>query len=308
MEGQLVKILLKCTVATLARLAVICGAPAPAAIKDVRIKWFVNNYKFYVDNFNTHSPQKSVLGIDVGVKNFSYCRSIGSSFPIKITEWAKLDLNEKFGKNYQPLIDKETMIDTKRYFQFITKALVDELQPKQSDVVVMEAQRTRSHGNSSTLPSVLLCYNLENLIVSNAYPKIIIPMTAHQMTNYWIHRFVATKAVKNATKNQKAIRFELLKSWKDKLYKLPGYGDEELEKKNVLEYLKLDKGEKIDDLMDSLLYNLTITSQFQNLKDFHDLVSTDVEKSDIQGFVDVKDQYHLELIKPVVEKYKLTLK
>ncbi|RCK66582.1 hypothetical protein Cantr_03586 [Candida viswanathii] len=207
-----------------------------------------------------------------------YCKStrpLDKSFPIRITECSKVNLDEMFG-NYEPLLNRDSQIDAKRYFQFITRALLEHLEPHKSDVVVMEAQRTRSIGNTSTLPSVMQCYTLENLIVGNTYPRIVIPMTAFQMMNYWVHRFFGKSTVKSVTKNQKAIRFDLLSTWKDVLFELPGYGGAELEKKQVLEYLKLEKGEKVDDLMDSLLYNITINSQFQNLRELHELMSTDL--------------------------------
>lgn len=310
-ESNLIKKLLTYKLATLSKLAVICGIVLPNATKDVKIQYFIDSYKFYMNNYDKNSQNRSVLGIDVGVKHFSYCKSIGSvdtAFPVKVTEWSKINLDERFGKNYQPILNKDSMVDNKRYFEFITRSLVDQLKPNDSDVVVMEAQRTRSTINTSTLPQVLLSYNLENLIISNAYPKIIIPMTAFQMSNYWIHRFVAHKSVNNAIKNRKGIRFQFIRACKDKLYELPGYGNDKLDKKKILEYLNLNTNDKIDDLTDSLLYNLTIHSQFQNLKEFHQLISNDYQNCDLQEFIDMKDEYHLELLDPIIKKYELSLK
>ncbi|RCK62506.1 hypothetical protein Cantr_08866 [Candida viswanathii] len=306
-KSSLVKKLLSYKVSTLSRLAILCGVAVPSVPKATRIQWIIDNYRFYLNNYHNHLP-RSVLGIDIGVKNFSYCKStrpLDKSFPIRITEWSKVNLDEMFGKNYEPLLNRDSQIDAKRYFQFITRALLEHLEPHKSDVVVMEAQRTRSIGNTSTLPSVMQCYTLENLIVGNTYPRIVIPMTAFQMMNYWVHRFFGKSTVKSVTKNQKAIRFDLLSTWKDVLFELPGYGGAELEKKQVLEYLKLEKGEKVDDLMDSLLYNITINSQFQNLRELHELMSTDLAGCDLERFVDDKDAYHLELLEPIMDKYKL---
>lgn len=310
-ESNLTKKLLTYNLTTISKLAVICGIVLPDAKKAAKIQYFVDSYKFYMNNYDKNSLNRSVLGIDVGMKHFSYCKSIGSmdtAFPVKVTEWSKLNLDEKFGKNYQPVLNEDSMVDKKRYFEFITRSLVDLLKPNDSDAVVMEAQRTRSTINTSTLPQVLLSYNLENLIVSNTYPKIIIPMTAFQMTNYWIHRFVAHGSVKVVAKNQKIMRFQFIKSCKDKLYELPGYGNDKLEKLKILEYLNLKTADKIDDLTDSLLYNLTIHSQFQNLKDLHQLISNDCQNCDLLEFIDMKDEYHLELLDPIIKKFQLSLK
>ena len=63
---------------------------------------------------------------------------------------------------------------------------------------------------------------------------------------------------------------------------------------------------KIDDLIDSLLYNLTINCQFQHLAEFHQLMVSN--NGDIAQFVHDKNKYHLQLIQPIIDKYELELK
>ncbi|RCK66590.1 hypothetical protein Cantr_03595 [Candida viswanathii] len=106
-KSSLVKKLLSYKVSTLSRLAILCGVAVPSVPKATRIQWIIDNYRFYLNNYHNHLP-RSVLGIDIGVKNFSYCKStrpLDKSFPIRITEWSKVNLDEMFGKNYEPLLN-----------------------------------------------------------------------------------------------------------------------------------------------------------------------------------------------------------
>lgn len=307
----LIKRLGSCKVSTLNDLAILTGSPVISNNKSCRIEGLTAGYYFYLNHYHKiPSTQRSTLSIDVGIKNFSYCKSKSSKFPITITKWDKLNLDNKYGNdNYSLILHKDSILDNKRYLNQLTQLLVNELQPNKYDVVIMEIQRTRSAGNTSTLPNVLLNYTLENLILGYIYPQIVIPMTSFKMTNFWLHRFItrsSTNTKKLKINHNKGIRFELMKLWLNKLFVLPKYTNLELTKLDLLKYLNLDKSEKIDDLIDSLLYNLTINCQFQHFNEFHQLmVSND---GDIAQFVHDKNKYHLELIQPIIDKYGLELK
>lgn len=321
----LIERLRSCKISTLNDLAILTGSPIISTNKSCRIEGLTAGYYFYLNHYHkflSTQKQRTTLSIDVGIKNFSYCKSksskstssstlITSNFSIIITKWDKLNLDTQYGgDNYSLILHKDSILDNKRYLNQLTKSLVNELQPNEYDVVIMEIQRTRSAGNTSTLPTVLLNYTLENLIFGNIYPQIVIPMTSFKMTNFWLHRFITrsttnTKQLKS-NNNNKGIRFELMKLWLNKLFILPKYPQNELTKLDLLKYLKLDKSEKIDDLIDSLLYNLTINCQFQHLAEFHQLMVSN--NGDIAQFVHDKNKYHLQLIQPIIDKYELELK
>ncbi|KAI5950907.1 CCE1 [Candida jiufengensis] len=310
-QQQLITKLKSCKNSTLNDIAILCGSPILGPTKPSRIEGIISQYNLFQNQFNdqfSSTPKKSILSIDIGIKNFSYCKSHTTdtySWPIEINKWDKLNLNEKYGVNYNPILNDKTIIDQKRYLNYITESLVTDLKPKLSNIKIMEIQRTRSNNNSITLPIIMQNSIFENLMFNKIFPDLCILITSYKMIHFWIYRFITKNSEKNLKKNNKIIRKDLIENWYNKLFTLPNYNEEQLNSKNILTYLKLDEKEKTDDLVDSLLYNLLINCQLSHLTDFNKILEED---GDLVKFVDDKNQFHIDLIKPVVDKYKLELK
>lgn len=296
-------------------IALHCGAPIFGTTKASRIEGIIAQYQLYLIQWH-NLTRRTTLAIDIGIKNFSYCKTSplaaasSSSWPILVTHWEKLNLDTKFGASYTPLLHQDTVLDNKRYLNHITNQLVDDLlQPGLSNVKIMEIQRTRSNNNAQTLPTILTNHTLENLIWAKMYPALVIPMTSMKLIHFWLYRFITKDLINTKLKKtNKIIRRDLILSWFGKLYQLKGYRHEALAPlaiHQLLEHLHLPKGDKTDDLIDSLLYNLCINCQLNHLGHFHKYIQLD---GNFVDFVNDANQFHLGLIQLVVERYQLELK
>ncbi|KAG2732172.1 hypothetical protein G9P44_004589 [Scheffersomyces stipitis] len=260
--------LLKYKSTSLNQLALLCGLPTKTN-KKARVDCLVQGLNMAS---KLHPKSPTILSVDIGIKNFSYCKVkladlAEISEPSIVDKWAKVNLHDTYGSDYVPLLNLDTLIDSKRYINYICKRLVSDIVDT-PDIVVMETQRTRSNNNAITLPNVLLNYTFENILYANLYnslPKcVIVPMTSTSMINFWINRFVSKESLRKHSKSSKKIRSQLFFHWlgsSDGPFKLPA---EVQDKKSLLKYLELQKSDKIDDLVDSLLYNLTIRTQVSN--------------------------------------------
>ncbi|KAI3404007.2 CCE1 [Candida oxycetoniae] len=303
---QFTKQLTHCKISVLNDIAILCGAPILSSSKASRVEGILSQLNFYKSQYaNLH--KRSTLAIDLGIKNFSFCKSTGSKFPIRITKWDKIDLHDKYGSSYIPLIHENTVFDRRRYLNHIANALVDDLDIISTNVKIMESQRTRSQFAPATLPHVLLLHDLEILIMSKVYPESILPQSSKQMMDFWLYRYITKESRMKLKKNNKIVRTDLAKIWFDKLYSIVDYKDsEKFEKSTILKFLNLDpKLDKADDLIDSLLYNLFVNCQLNNLAD---LVGVLGKGDDLQEFVNEKSIFHRDLIKPVVDQYRMEYK
>ena len=276
----------------------------------------------------------NVLAIDIGVKNLSYCKLSqvgigGDARPtLDIDQWKKIDLHEQYGSMYQPLTnDMTSLIDSKRYLSHLAFELVNDIVKRRNEtpnVIVVENQRTRSNQLLSTLPNVLLNYTLENMVYSTIWTlqkthpslreAVVIPMNASKMSHFWLNRFI--DCPKNS--QTKKLRIQLFFNW---LYgdnnnyapfvhsfNLPEkFGDlSSLHKsKYLLDQLGLPVvNNKIDDLVDSLLYGLTMHRSLQNQLSLHDLLHCN---GDLLSFVEDRDKEHFKLIQKVINDNNLEL-
>lgn len=299
-------------------IALHCGSPILGTTKASRIEGIIAQYQLYLMQWH-NLAHRNTLSIDIGIKNFSYCKTTTtitlrnkvSYWPILVTHWDKLNLDTHYGSSYKPLLHQDTVLDNKRYLNHITSQLIDDLSPNLSNVKIMEIQRTRSNNNARTLPTILTNHTLENLIMAKMYPSLVIPMTSMKMIHFWLYRFITKDLINSKLKKtNKIIRRDLILAWFGKLYKLKGCernGKETIDStmNRVLDWLNLQKGDKTDDLIDSLLYNLCINCQLNHLCQFHNYIQ---QNYDFVDFVEDANQFHLELIQPVVDKYNLELK
>jgi cruciform cutting endonuclease 1 len=275
----------------------------------------------------------NVLAIDVGVKNLSYCKLSqvgigGDERPtLDIDQWKKIDLHEQYGSTYRPLTnDMTSLVDSKRYLSHLAFELVNDIVIRRDEtphVIVVENQRTRSNQLLSTLPNVLLNYTLENMVYSTIWtlqqqhPRLrdamVMPMNASKMSHFWLNRFID----RPQNSQTKKLRIQLFFNWlygdNDNApfvhsFNLPErFGDfSSLHKsKYLLDQLGLPVvNNKIDDLIDSLLYGLTTHRSLQNQYSLLEVLNCN---SDLLTFAEDRDKEHFRLIQKVIIDNNLEL-
>lgn len=312
--AKLTKFLSRHKVATLNQVALLCGLKSETT-KLSRVERIIEGVELFNHVARTANVKKlSILAIDIGIKNFSYCFTknvdLTSFKAIKVDNWDKIDLNEAYGSSYTPIIGVNTLFEEKRYINHISKEISSSLLLHKPDLVIMETQRIRSSDNPMTLPTVLRNFTLENLIYSHLYTadRIVIPMASSQMINFWLNRFISKESMKAKKRDAKHFRLEIVFDWFnnpdwliENTFTEPG----EFEKRSLLKSLNLPiANNKVDDLIDSLLYNLTI---IQHLRNQRILISYLEEERDLDEFVDKYNKVQLNLIKPLIETHGLKL-
>lgn len=304
----------------LGQLCVVCGYPVKPRKQD-KIDAIANG----VQMVSTLPAKINVLAIDVGIKNLSYCKltQIGvreTERPMLDTRrWKKIDLHEQYGARYRPLTnDMTSLVDSKRYLSHLAFELVKDVVAGQEDtphVIVVENQRTRSNKLLSTLPNVLLNYTFENMVYSTIWTlqqhkkaklrdTVVIPMNASKMIYFWLNRFIdCPKSMQT-----KKLRIQLFFNW---LYANDSPFVHALELPDTFrEFTSLQKSRyllkeldlpvlnnKIDDLIDSLLYALTTHRVLQNQ---HLLLDYLQSNGDLSAFIEAVNNQHFKLIQKVI--------
>lgn len=308
------------------QVCIVCGFTIKTKKAD-KVESIVNG----MQAFSGVPRRVNILAIDVGLKNLSYCKisglpGVGEERPqLELGKWKKLNLHERYGTGYRLVTnDMESLIDSKRYMSFLSYLLIKDVilgQAYVPDVIVIENQRTRSNNLLSTLPNVLMNYTFENMVYSSFltaqqyHPElrktIVTPMNASKMIHFWINRFaVCPKGLQT-----KKLRIQLFFEWITAQeapfshnFDIPdGFGDlSPLQKsKYLLNLLGLPAlNNKIDDLIDSLLYGLT---SYKLLKNQHKLRGYLDGDGDLSAFVDDVNSEHFSLIKKVVVANDLEL-
>ncbi|KAK6463532.1 cruciform cutting endonuclease [Scheffersomyces coipomensis] len=317
MSQKFREILSKCKIDSLNQLALISGIPIGGTNKQGRIESLINGL-----NIQKRLPERniSILSIDIGIKNFSYCQmndvNVQSDTANIVNNWTKIDLNQIYGSSYVPIVSSSSMIDSKRYLNYCCQNLVKDITTaKKPDLVIMETQRTRSNNNAITIPNVLLNYTFENIFYSNLYNKypdlLIVPMSSTSMIHFWFNRFVNKKSLKNLSTAKKS-RANLFFHWLEmnKLFTIPGYkvdADLSIPKKSqsLLNHLDLIKGDKVDDLIDSLFYNLTIKAHVHNQKELYNLLQQ--EDADLNYYIIKHNITQLSLVLDIIQQFDMEL-
>lgn len=192
-----------------------------------------------------------IVSVDVGIKNFSYCKATYSLEINQIQKWDVCDLHTRFGHR-DPLFNRylgatenesnlletgeehedekraiaellDDSIDSKAYLGRLAVSVVDEflLSGEVPHVITVECQRTRSNTNKLTLPNVMLNHSFEHMLYAvlaarqSSNPKLssiaLIPMNSNKMVNFWLSRFLVRQRESNA--KTKKMRSELAFSW-----------------------------------------------------------------------------------------------
>lgn len=320
---------------TLHNLALHCGYPTQTT-KAARVE-AAKSYWPLLDRLASF-PTK-ILSIDVGIKNFSYCKleygskanrsTANDSVPLRITKWNHVNLHDRFGALYIPLTSsRESLVDSKAYLAHLAVLVVDSvlLCPKwKPQIITIENQRTRSNSNSATLPNVLLNFTLEHMIYSALAARqmtdpqlqltVIMPMNSNKMVNFWLTRFIAKSKISSS--QSKLLRTNLLYGWlaEPKLAPFalpnlnlsPGFEEKSARAKTqaFLDALSLDTPPtKVDDLVDCALYNLALAKQLEH---HQELRKTLLEDGDVAQLVKKWDMQHCGYLWPVVRAEKVTL-
>ncbi|ODV78197.1 Ydc2-catalyt-domain-containing protein [Suhomyces tanzawaensis NRRL Y-17324] len=300
-------------------LAQLCGLPVPPkATKAARVANIVSGLT--LASLVPAAPC-TVLAIDIGVKNFSYCAASYASLqapPVaRVSRWNKLDLHAAYGSSYVPLLLPQSSVDSRRYLNHLCVLAANDLLALRPDVVVMEVQRTRSNNNARTLPNVLVNYTVEALLHSTLTNAglVVVPMHATSMASFWINRFfkkasLARTKLASSTKAWRSLLvFEsLLPSG---AVAMPGFAPASnlLASKKaaaLLSHLAIEPAaaNKIDDLVDSLLYNLTISAQLHNQ---HLLVETLASEGDLVRFICERNAHQVRMVQVLMDRYELEL-
>lgn len=329
-RANLIQQLSRCKNLVLKEVCLACGFSVKSKKED-QVMLIVHG----LDLFNKFPRKVNVLAVDMGLKNFSCCMFqgvdvTGKKQPLLRTDsWKKYDLHNVFGNHYVPLYgERDSLMETKRYLSYLSYSIIEDiiLKPQfMPHIVVIETQRTRSNSLSATLPNVLLNYTLENMIYSTLYTlqrnnawlneMTIVPMTANKMVHFWLKRFLTDNISSSKTKS---IRLELFFDWLDNDEgRSPFLHDLKLvdnfrsmsniqKSRQILSNLNLPpKDNKIDDLVDSLLYGLTI---YKNLQSLHELLRYIEQGKCIETYVAQTTAQHVDLIKKLLSSANINTK
>lgn len=309
---------------TLNSLALHCGYPT-APTKAARLL-AIASYDAFLSGL---SSARQIVSVDVGIKNFSYCKLTYLDLlnSVTISDWNHLNLHEKYGIHYLPKTgDSTSLVDTKAYMAQVAVAVVDDILMcgECPDIITIENQRTRSNGKTSTLPNVLLNFTLENMIYAACEAReasrrgvSIIPMNASKMVNFWMSRFMA-KGPRISTAQSKNLRTQLLFGWLadpdcapfelQGLHSLPSdFSKLSLRKQTsaLLDLLSFgSRPRKVDDLVDCLLYNLMYMLQLQHHRE---LKRAQENEEDIAQLVHKWNTKHCCYLLPLLEFTQLEL-
>lgn len=297
--SRTVQVLSKYKSSTLTQVALNCGFPTEGT-KLHKIDLIYNGLKLY----NFTGDNIDILSIDIGIKNFAYCKSKLNDFSnLKLKNWQNVNLNEKFKYN-----QLSNIIDEKNYLSYLSNCIINEIimitpYPK---IITIENQRTRSNGLAATLPTVLTNYTLENMLYSSIYTNklynknfnpLVIPLNSRNMVNFWINRFLKKSNIKFNSLLTKKLRINLvLHLLTNNIINL----DIDLKELSIVDkkpnyLLKLinahssNKISKIDDLVDCLLYNYMMIQFLQNQSSLANVIEHDL---DLDSFVNnLNDKY-----------------
>lgn len=306
---------------TLNQLSVLCGTSIKPA-KHEKCHQLLTNLNFYLQL----PAELNLIGIDIGIKNFSFCRILKfniSSFDnhrsllIDPQDWRTVDLLAQFpaeSPEFQALnkfnqFDLNDVIQSKLYVSYLNSKVLQMLQSnstkgsKSLDVLLIESQRIKSNNNKMTLPNILTNYLFESLFYSNllgADNKLLLPMNSNKMANFMINRFL-DKANQITSTSSKRLRLRLLEFMVSReLIELPNVANfmsagksSGITTRKILQWYNGNNPEpikKLDDFFDSYLYILNFIYNYRNNLYLHHWL---VHEWDIEELIDYLNAYQL---------------
>ncbi|RKP31026.1 Ydc2-catalyt-domain-containing protein [Metschnikowia bicuspidata] len=296
---------------TLNSFALHCGL-ATASTKAARVAAIAHLGQPFQHILGHSGDSLRVVSVDVGLKNFAYCRASYSGASAALHGWDVVNLHQKFGDASDALAADS--VDSKVYLARLAVAVVDEilLAGDVPHVVTVESQRTRSNSNKVTLPNVLLNFSFEHMLYAvlaarqsrnaSLAPITVVPMNSKKMVNFWLARYVEMKRLKPA--QSKGLRTALLYSWllhneycpfdmTSLLRQIPpefGLLAASRKVRVLTETLRLESvPKKVDDMVDSFLYNMAIAKHIQRYQEILECERTTLA---YQSLIETWDRQH----------------
>lgn len=286
----------------------------------------------------------NVLSVDVGLKNFSYCKVSYAGGHADVREWSHLNLHEQYGHLHGAKFRAEQLDgaesgecdglggpgEQKAYLASLALAVVDSVFAAPAwvpHVITIENQRTRSAANKVTLPNVLLNFTLEHMMYAAFAARqttnaalantLVVPVHANKMVGFWISRFLAANAKFSGAKS-KVYRTQLVHGWLARPEHSPfslslsgrlpaDFAALSYRKRNnaVLDVVDaLQRPKKVDDLVDCLLYNLQYAMELQHHLQLQEAL---VRDGDIPTLIDEWDTQHCSYLEPLLAETPLEL-
>ncbi|QBM87748.1 cruciform cutting endonuclease 1 [Metschnikowia aff. pulcherrima] len=313
------------TTKDLQRVALHCGYRTDVT-KSARLRAIKESGEFFDVITAKHNPKKpfNILLVDVGLKNFSYSKVSYTGTTADIKDWNVTNLHDVYGTPEHT--DDGSLVDSKAYLAKLALGVVDNVFLAGlwiPNIITIENQRTRSNSKTSTLPNVLLNFCLEHMIYaafaarqttnSKLQPTVIMPMHANKMVNYWLSRYTAKQCLYAGLKS-KTFRKLALYGWLRQpqlapfdlssfTKKLPpdfsSLGPTSLNSalKKALNVTRPNA--KVDDLVDSLLYNLSLARQMSLHQEIKKLMEAE-DKDAIVCKLAKWDKEHIKFIEPLL--------
>lgn len=292
---------------TLTNLSVVCGSTIKSTKKENALQ--------LMHNLQYHSklPRNiNILSIDIGIKNFSYCKlkvdSFKPSLNLNFDNWKTMDLNLKYPSNYHTPIND--VISNRQRLGFLNYLIFKDLiLQNQPDIILIENQRVKSNNNQVTLPGILLNYVFENLFYTNLevlknYEDLkcsLVPMNSNRLTNYLINRFLVKSEI-NSTKS-KILRNKYVFNLLDNdLLSIEGIECKNQDKRSFMKQYNEQaeqKIKKLDDLFDSFLYALTFIQYCQNNRYLHHYLKNGLDIEDLVHILNNNSVYNLRKIEDI---------
>lgn len=189
-------------------------------------------------NMVAQLPVGPVVGVDIGIKNFSWCVLAPQTpiTPASVLDWGTTDL---LTTPYEAKAGSSHPLDTQRQLIALINQRTASWARHQPQLVVVETQRPASNTNQRTLPAVLANIRVELWVSQACYPTIVVPMTLAQMASFWLHRFFCRTSL---PKTSKPLRVGLCQQILAVL------------KQDIRAQANIDSLNKIDDAVDLFLY------------------------------------------------------
>ncbi|GMG29945.1 unnamed protein product [Ambrosiozyma monospora] len=241
------------------------GIPLPTPVNKVNLFSTLNQslQELNVSPLLSHDYGKrplNLLSVDVGVRNFSFCRfeisklgfgsisqtkskkkgkgQVSAGSTVVVTQWYKMNLHEFTGI-------KDESLNPLNYSKMVNKLIWNLIYPpstsscKYPDIILVERQRFRSGSQNNVLETILKTNVLEHMLISSLetaslmrpelYHPQIISCSPQAMAWFWKHRYCELTGIdpdqlKTASDN-KLVRLKIVQDWLNHLI----LGQKELE-------------------------------------------------------------------------------
>lgn len=304
-------VLMGSTAHVLKKLALFIGADVPSVKPAIAAA--ILDRMGHLESLPKNKPR--ILSVDVGIKNFSFC-DVSYQNPNKpeILRWAHVDLHQSFAGHLPPHSNLSRLNLAKVALKTVDLLLSTKENPS---IFLIEDQRTRSNGRLATLPNVLRNYALQQMLTALLHEKcnqaVLEFPFSRSMLYFWLYSHMGNPKATTPVKS-KNLRSLLVLGWlADPLCapfdlsaisshlpaNFPSMSLSARTSALLSSFPFPTPPTKIDDVIDSLLYNLQMFQQIKHSSELRDCLL----RSDVSGLVEKWDEEHLAYLKPL-EKLK----